>query len=127
MSFLSILIFLFLKFPSVFAQDPLMNGVVKDENGEPLIGVNIVEKGTTNGTVTVLDGQCEIKVDAGTTVLFSYIGYESKEVIWEGENPVEVVLSTESELLDEVGVIGACGGGQKSSGVVGSAYQVVAE
>src|SRR5690625_4087365 len=79
MSFLSILIFLFLKFPSVFAQDPLMNGVVKDENGEPLIGVNIVEKGTTNGTVTDLDGQFEIKVDSGTTVLFSYIGYRSEE------------------------------------------------
>jgi len=127
MSFLSILIFLFLKFPSVFAQDPLMNGVVKDENGEPLIGVNIVEKGTTNGTVTDLDGQFEIKVDAGTTVLFSYIGYESKEVIWEGENPVEVVLSTESELLDEVVIIGAYGSAQKRSDMVGSAYQVDAD
>ena len=63
-----------------FAQSTVVKGVVTDKQGEPLIGVNVVEKGTTNGNITDLDGNFTITVEKGRTLVFSYVGFISQEV-----------------------------------------------
>ena len=64
-----------------FAQNVTITGVVKDQSGEPLIGVNVMEKGTTNGSITDVDGKYSVSVKGGKTILvFSYIGYISQEI-----------------------------------------------
>ena len=62
-----------------FAQNAV-TGIVKDKTGEPLIGVSVVEKGTTNGSITDMDGKFSINVLQGKTLVFSYIGYLSQEI-----------------------------------------------
>ena len=70
-----------------FAQTKLVAGVVKDQSGEPLIGVNVMEKGTTNGSITDVDGKYSVSVTGKNPVLvFSYIGYVSQEIPVAGKN-----------------------------------------
>ena len=84
-----------------------IQGVVTDDNGEPLIGVNILAKGTSTGTITNFDGTYSLNVPDNVTVLvFSYTGYESVEVAIEGRSTIDVIMSTDAEILDEVVVIG---------------------
>ena len=84
-----------------------VSGQVTSEEGEPLIGVNILVKGTSTGTVTDLDGNYQLDVpDDATTLLFSYTGYEPQEVEITGRSLIDVVLQTSTELLEEVVVIG---------------------
>lgn len=64
----------------IYAQNKNVTGIVVDENGEPLVGVSIVIKGTTYGTVTDMDGRFNINAPIGSTLVFSYIGYISMEV-----------------------------------------------
>lgn len=82
-----------------------VTGRVKSTSGDPLIGVNVVEKGTTNGTVTDLDGNYTLRVAKGKTLVFSYIGFLSQEVVVNGAK-VNVTLKEDTETLDEVVVIG---------------------
>ena len=86
-----------------FAQSTV-NGVVKDSAGEPLIGVNVIEKGTTNGTVTDVDGKFTMSVAPGKTLLISYIGYKTQEVA-AGRN-LNIILAEDNAMLDEVVVVG---------------------
>ena len=73
-----------------FAQTKLVAGVVKDQSGEPLIGVNVMEKGTTNGSITDVDGKYSVSVTGKNPVLvFSYIGYVSQEIPVAGKNKIE--------------------------------------
>lgn len=73
-----------------------------DGKGAPLIGVTVVEKGTGNGTVTNMEGNYHITTQGATPVLvFSYIGYQSKEIVVK-ENTINIVLEDESQALDEV-------------------------
>ncbi|MBQ0060503.1 MAG: TonB-dependent receptor [Bacteroidales bacterium] len=88
----------------MFAQSTV-TGVVTDNNGEPLIGVNVVEKGTTNGTITGFDGDYTLKVAQGKTLVFSYIGYLAQEVVVKGTK-LDVVLQEDAKVLDDVVVIG---------------------
>ena len=87
-----------------FAQNTV-TGIVKDKAGDPLIGVSVVEKGTTNGNITDADGKYSIKVDQGKTLVFSYIGYVIQE-IKVTSNSLNVELKEDNQLLDEVVVIG---------------------
>lgn len=65
--------------PSVSQNKKTVSGIVKDENGEPIIGANVIEKGTANGTVTDMDGKYTLEVSSSTVVLqLSYIGYLTK-------------------------------------------------
>ena len=76
-----------------FAQTKLVAGVVKDQSGEPLIGVNVMEKGTTNGSITDVDGKYSVSVTGKNPVLvFSYIGYVSQEIPVAGKNKIDVTL-----------------------------------
>lgn len=83
-----------------------ISGIVKDERGEPVIGANVVVKGTTNGTVTDMDGKYTLEVPVGGVLQISYIGYNTQEVRVGSVNVVNVSLREDSEALDEVVVIG---------------------
>lgn len=87
-----------------FAQNRV-TGVVTDKTGEPLIGVNVLEKGTTNGTVTDIDGKFTVDMPQGKTLVFSFIGFVTQE-IKVTSNVVNVVLNEDTKTLDEVVVIG---------------------
>ena len=83
-------------------QDAACKGVVKDASGEPIIGVSVVVKGTTNGTVTDLDGNFSLaNVKKGATLRFTYLGYNTQEIVYKGQ-PLNVTLQEDSKALDEV-------------------------
>ena len=88
----------------MFAQS-VVTGNVKDQTGEPLIGVSVLEQGTSNGTVTDIDGNFSFKVAQGKTVNFSYVGYQPQSVVVRG-NVINVVLQEENTNLNEVVVVG---------------------
>lgn len=102
-----------------------VTGQVLDENGEPLPGATVMEKGTTNGTITDVDGNFTLNVTSGSTLLVSFVGYESKEVIVNGQTSINVTLALDYASLDEVVVMGY--GIQRKSSVVGSVDQVTAD
>ncbi|MBS5109611.1 MAG: TonB-dependent receptor [Phocaeicola vulgatus] len=85
-------------------QDHACTGVVVDQNGETVIGASVVVKGTTNGTITGLDGDFSIpNVKKGDVIVVSYVGYMNSEIIWEGK-PLKIALKEDSKTLDEVAV-----------------------
>lgn len=88
-----------------YAQKMTVKGVVVDATNEPIIGANVVEKGTTNGIITDLDGNFTLSVERGATLVFSFIGYQSQELPASAQ-PMRVMLKEDTELLDEVVVIG---------------------
>lgn len=83
-----------------------ITGIVKDQSGEPVIGANIVEKGTTNGTITDIDGQYSLEVGSNSILVVSYIGYITQEIPVGKNNTLDVLLREDTETLDEVIVIG---------------------
>ncbi|MBQ8673228.1 MAG: TonB-dependent receptor [Bacteroides sp.] len=87
-----------------FAQSRV-SGTVTDKSGEPLIGVNVLEKGTTNGCITDIDGKYSLNVARGKTLVFSFIGYTTQEVKV-NQNTLNVTLAEDAKLLDEVVVVG---------------------
>ena len=91
----------------VQAQDRLVSGSVKDETGSSLPGVSVVVKGTTRGTTTDGNGKYQLNVsDANTTLVFSFVGYGSKEVAVGNQTALDVNLTTEDKVLNEVVVVG---------------------
>ena len=122
---LSFLIVMFLTVPvSLYGQQArTVTGVVKDPGGLPLPGVNIVEKGTTNGTITDGKGQYSISVpnDNAVVLVFSFIGLETQEIPIGDNRTINVDLSEGSVEMDEVVVVGY--GSQKKETVVGSIAQ----
>jgi TonB-linked SusC/RagA family outer membrane protein len=82
-----------------------VKGVIRDESGEPVIGVNVVEKGTTNGTTTDIDGNFTISVAEGTLLEVSYIGYIKQEVTVRGSS-LTITLKEDTQTLEEVVVTG---------------------
>ncbi|QCX37448.1 SusC/RagA family TonB-linked outer membrane protein [Aureibaculum algae] len=92
---------------SVIVQEIRINGNIKDINGVPLIGANIIEKGTTNGVVSDFDGNFSIKVSkANVTLIASYIGFITKEIIVSDEKNITIILDEDASKLDEVVIIG---------------------
>lgn len=84
----------------------VVTGSVKDGSGEPIIGATIMEKGTSNGGVTDLDGSFSIKVGDHATLVVSYVGYERQEVPVAGKSTVNIVLTESDRTIDEVVVVG---------------------
>ena len=106
----------------------IVNGKVTDISGEPLIGVNVFEKGTSNGTITNVDGRFSLNVSSNSTLTFSYIGYKTQEIIVGTQQAISVTLTEDSEQLEEVVVVGY--GVQKKkdlTGAVGSISQAKME
>jgi len=83
-----------------FAQTSV-SGLVIDSNGDVVPGANIVEKGTTNGTVSDFDGAYSLDVNEGAVLIFSYVGYGTSEVNYSGQSNLDVVLA-DSQQLSEV-------------------------
>ena len=77
---------------SLFAQQVLVRGIVKDASGEPIIGASLLEIGTTNGTVTDFDGNFELNVANNAKLQVSYLGYQTQEVVANGKAPMVVIL-----------------------------------
>lgn len=95
----------------LFAQQPsgkiTVTGIITGtEDQQPLIGVNVLEKGTTNGTVSDIDGTYNLTVNANAVLVFSYVGYETKEVAVQGRTTVNVALDAASQVLEDVVVVG---------------------
>ena len=101
-----------------------VTGRVHSKSGEPLIGVNVVEKGTTNGTVTDLDGNYSLRTEKGKTLVFSYIGFLTQENVVKGAR-MNITLLEDTETLDEVVVIGY--GSMQRKDVTSSITSVKAE
>ena len=106
-----------------FAQNQTFTGTVVDVNGEPVIGATIVQKGTSNTTVTDIDGNFSINAPAGAELEITYVGY-SKHTVPAGNN-MHIIITEDSELLNELVVIGY--GVQKKSVVTASIAKVSSE
>ena len=102
-----------------------ISGRVVDRNGEPVIGVNVVEKGTTNGTITGMDGKFTLNVSPNATLMLSYIGYKAQEIAVNNRTQYNVVLDEDTEALDEVVLVGY--GTMKKSSLTGSVTKVETE
>lgn len=107
-----------------------ITGTVKDVNGEPIIGANLVEKGTTNGVISDVDGKFALTIPENATVEVSYIGYLSQVLSVKGKNVFNIVLLEDAQTLDEVVVVGY--GTQNRQAITGSVakakletYQIV--
>ncbi len=102
-----LLLAVFVSTGTLLAQNLRVNGVIVDKKtGESLIGANVVQKGTTNGTVTNLDGAFSLSVPQGSVLIMSYLGYISQEVVVSNDAPLRIQLVSNTELLDEVVVVG---------------------
>ncbi|MDH6310121.1 TonB-linked SusC/RagA family outer membrane protein [Dysgonomonas sp. PFB1-18] len=101
-----------------YAQTISVQGIVKDPTGEPIIGASVVEPGTTNGTMTDIDGNYSIQVSSQGKLTVSFIGYQPQAIDVSGRNRIDIVLDEDNKLLDEVVVIGY--GTQRRQDVTGS-------
>lgn len=104
------------------AQNIMVKGIVKDNFGEPVIGANVTEKGTTNGMITDLDGNFSLTVQKNATLVISYIGYVTQEIAVKGNANLNITLKEDSKALEEVVVIGY--GTARKSDVTGSIASV---
>lgn len=101
-------------------QTQIVYGLVVDVNGEPVIGASVVEKGTTNGGITDINGKFTLNVKPGSTLQISFVGYQTQEI--KATKTVKVVLKEDSELLSEVVVVGY--GTQKKANLTGAVATV---
>ena len=104
------------------AQEVTISGNVKDSNGEPIIGASVLEKGTTNGIITDFDGNFNLTVNSNSILSISFVGYKTQEINVNGQTSFNIVLSEDTEVLDEVVVVGY--GVQKKKLVTGATVQV---
>lgn len=110
----------------IVQQTSTITGKVLDSNGEALIGVNVLEKGTTNGTITDFNGNFTLNLSSSnSTLVFSYIGYVSQEISAKGKKDFTITLKEDSETLEEVVVVGY--GTQKKVNLTGSVSSVSAK
>ncbi|GAA3772332.1 SusC/RagA family TonB-linked outer membrane protein [Corallibacter vietnamensis] len=109
-----------------FAQEKTISGTISDENGLPLPGVNIIVKGTTNGTQTDFDGNYSISASVGDVLSYSFVGYTSKEMTVGASNTISFGLEPDVQAIDEV-VITALGVERKADELTSASKVVKAE
>lgn len=97
-----LLLTVIISFTMLQAQNISVSGIVRDAMGEPLPGVNVMEKGSTNGTITDIDGKFVLSV----ALTFSFVGYTSQEIVIKGQRNIQITMKEDTELLDEVVVVG---------------------
>lgn len=123
-NFKILFLFILILFPcSIWAQTASVKGVVLDADGLPMIGVSVVEKGTTNGTVTGLEGDFSLSAPTNSTLVFFYIGYKSIEQ--KATTDMRIVMHEDTQTLDELVVVGY--GTQKKANLTGSVASIKAE
>ncbi|MAG88755.1 MAG: SusC/RagA family TonB-linked outer membrane protein, partial [Flavobacteriaceae bacterium] len=108
-----------------FAQEKTITGTVVDEDGLPLPGVNVIEKGTNNGVQTDFEGEFSISVSQSGTLVFSYVGFASQEIKVGSSNTLNVTMAVDAAALGEVVVLGYSTKGVDE--VTGSSVQVAGE
>ena len=89
-----------------FAQNITVKGTVKDGTGEAVIGASVVEKGTSNGTITDFDGNFTLSVPSKSVLSISFVGYKSQEIPVAGKNSFTITLTEDTQMLDNVVVVG---------------------
>lgn len=107
---------------SAWSQQKMVTGTVTDISNEPVIGASILEKGTSNGTITNLEGKYSLSVSPHATLIISYVGYTNQSVSIGTQSIINIVLKEDSEQLEEVIVVGY--GVQKKSSLTGSVASV---
>ncbi len=110
---------------SALAQTIQLTGTVTDTKGESLIGASVLEKGTSNGCITDVDGNFTLTVSPKATMVISYVGYVTQEIPLNGQKNIKIALKDDSEMLDEVVVVGY--GTMKKSDMTGAISSVKAE
>ncbi len=108
-----------------YAQSILVKGLVTDEGGNPMAGVNVVIQGTTNGIITDTDGKYQINTDSKSTLSFTFIGYTTQNILVAKQNEINVKLLPDNLQVDEVVVVGY--GSVKKSDISGSVASVSRE
>ena len=106
-------------------QTKKITGVIKDQNGEPVIGANVSVKGTTIGTITDVDGNFTLEVPEDASIQVSYIGYVSQEIKAGNKTQLDILLKEDTQALDEVVVVGY--GTQKKVNLTGSITAIKTE
>ena len=115
-------IMLMSKAKDIAQQSNKITGIIKDQEGEPIIGANITVKGQSIGTITDIDGRFVLEASANAIIQISYIGYVSQEVNIENQKNLNIILKEDTEMLDEVVVIGY--GTMKKKDLTGAVSQV---
>lgn len=110
---------------TISQQQKKVTGIVTDKAGVPVIGANVLEKGTTNGTITDVDGRFSLDVSRNATLQISYLGYNTQTIVVGNQSTLSVQLSEDSEALDEVVVVAY--GTQKARSVTGSMSKLNSE
>ena len=105
----------------LYAQN-ILRGTVQDNQGSPLPGVHILEKGTSNRTISNAEGHFSLNAQPNATILFKFIGFEDKEIKWDGKSLLTVTMLENSELLEQVVVVGY--GTQKQETLTGAISRV---
>ncbi|MAX23672.1 MAG: SusC/RagA family TonB-linked outer membrane protein [Phycisphaeraceae bacterium] len=114
--------------PALVEEEPVqqtVSGMVTDENGEPLPGATILEKGTTNGTTTDIEGNFKMNYTQGAMLSISFVGYETQEVSVSGRSVINIQMGVDENQLEEIVVVGY--GGKKKSDITGSVASVINE
>lgn len=115
----------YLAAPQANSNKHTVSGVVVDESGEPMIGVSVIQEGTTTGIATDFDGRYTLTVPAGATLNFSYIGYKSQSVKVGNQTTIDITMQPDTEVLDDVVVIGY--GTVKKNDLTGAVSSVSSE
>ena len=124
-SMMTILMFL-LTGQNLFAQSVKVSGIVKDDTGETIVGATVVERGTTNGTITDFNGEFQLTLSTSEAVLqISFMGFTSQDIALNGQAYFKVVLKRGDKELEEVVIVGY--GAQKKESVVGAISQLSSE
>jgi iron complex outermembrane receptor protein len=112
---------------SVLAQQATVRGVVKESSGVPIIGASVLVKGTNNATITDINGKFALSVNKSKpfVVIISYIGYKAEEINYTGQNELNVILSEDAHLLQEVVAVGY--GTMRKKDITGSVSSVNSE
>lgn len=106
LQFLFVMLLLIFSVPYISAQQLRVTGTVTDQSGEPLIGVSVTIPGTKTGVATDIDGNYSIQADSKGKIKFSYIGFMDQEIAVNGRSTINVEMKEDSEILNEVVVIG---------------------
>ncbi len=125
----SVILTLFLAFivQLSFAQEKTVSGTIFDEDGVPLPGVNIIEKGSSNGTQSDFDGKYTLNVNVGNTIVFSFLGYKTVEQAVDNANTINVTMIEEASVLEEILITGAVGIKRKPDEITTAYENVKAE
>ncbi len=99
-----------------------VKGKIVDANGEPIIGASVSVKGTSTGIISDIDGNFSVNAPSNATLVISYIGYKTQEIVLKGKSNINVTLQEDSEILDEVVVVGY--GTQKKATLTGAVASV---